>query len=182
MITNTSLVWKYISNLFISIDQLGNVLAGGYADNTISSRIGYYNNHYFSDRSQVPLYWKILEQIIDFTFKPVDGPNHCNESYLIDSSEVFDNRITNFCIVFACIVIVVPSCVFIGAFLYLVTALGIVKQKTIDRNKNIDRRFSGCNKYVRSIQYEATNYRNQVNFENLNEQKEDLIEKINNLN
>ncbi len=179
MITNKSLLWKYISNIFISIDQLGNVIAGGYADNTISARIGYYNNHYFPDRSLVPFYWKILEKIIDFTFRPVDGPNHCHEAYHNDPSEVFNSRVTNFLVVFASVIIIIPSCIVIFLILFIVTTLGIVKQKTIDRNINIEKRFEGCHKYVRSIKYEVSEHYNDIDKQNLNDLKESLINTVN---
>ncbi|MFY7670870.1 hypothetical protein ACOSP6_07245 [Tenacibaculum sp. MEBiC06402] len=174
MITHKSAIWRYISNLFISIDQLGNVIAGGFADNTISARIGYYNHHYFSDRSLVPIYWKVLEQIIDFAFKPVDGPNHCHEAFHTDPSEVFDSKVTNFLVVLASIIIIIPSCVIIGILFYSLTAVKLVKQKTIDRNRNINNRFTGCNKYLQSIKYEIIEHPNEIDNENLKIQ----IEKV----
>lgn len=39
-------VWKYISNIFLSLDQMGNVLLGGDFDETISSRLGKIKAHY----------------------------------------------------------------------------------------------------------------------------------------
>lgn len=182
MITYKSAIWKYMSNLFISMDQLGNVIAGGYADNTISARIGYYNHHYFPDRKSVPLYWKILEQIIDFTFKPVDGPNHCHEAFHNDPSEVFDNKLTNFLVVLASIIIIIPSCVLIGVILYTLTGLKIVKQKTIDRNKNINNRFDGCNKFLNSIRYEIIEHPDEIDLQNLESQKETIKQQLENLN
>ena len=42
---------NYLVNFFVSIDQFGNVLAGGNPDNTISSRVGYYTEKYY-DRTK----------------------------------------------------------------------------------------------------------------------------------
>ena len=47
MITSNTLVWKYIGNAFVSIDQFGKSLAGGNPDNTISARVGYYNHYHY---------------------------------------------------------------------------------------------------------------------------------------
>lgn len=63
--------WPYA--VLIAIDQLGNTLAGGHPDSTISARIGYFSENVCS----VKVYWKNLERIIDFTFFPIDGPKHC---------------------------------------------------------------------------------------------------------
>lgn len=50
MITNKSSIWRYFSNFFVAIDQLGNTVAGGNPDNTISARVGYYNEHYYKEK------------------------------------------------------------------------------------------------------------------------------------
>ena len=69
--------WLY--SVLIAIDQLGNALAGGYADSTISARVGYNARHSASVRKN---YWRLLEWVIDYTFLPLDGPNHCYQAYL----------------------------------------------------------------------------------------------------
>lgn len=80
---------KYILHLLISIDQLGNVIAGGNPDNTISARVGFYNHHYPDDQ-KVTFFYKAFEWIINTTFWPIDGPNHCHEAYHNDAGEFFD--------------------------------------------------------------------------------------------
>jgi hypothetical protein len=69
--------WLY--TVLIAIDQLGNALAGGYADSTISARVGYNARHSASVRQN---YWRLLEWVIDYSFLPLDGPNHCYQAYL----------------------------------------------------------------------------------------------------
>jgi hypothetical protein len=150
MITKSTKLWKYTSNLFVSIDQLGNALAGGNPDNTISARVGYYNFHKH-DQNTVPWQWFWFMRIIDTTFYPVDGPNHCHEAYHNDPGEIFDNRVTNFFIAIAATVIIIPSCVVIAFVLYLLSALRIVKRKRIDRGKNLQKRIDSCNLLMTSL-------------------------------
>ena len=69
---------SWILNVLIAIDQLGNAITGGNPDNTISARAAHFSR--FSD-SKFKHYWKIIEKIIDLTFEPVDGENHCLKSY-----------------------------------------------------------------------------------------------------
>ena len=69
--------WLY--SVLIAIDQLGNALAGGYADSTISARVGYNVRHAAPERQN---YWRLLEGIINYTFLPLDGPDHCYQAYL----------------------------------------------------------------------------------------------------
>lgn len=62
---------KYIRNIFISLDQLGNTLLFGDPDETISSRVG--KNYHDT----------IFEKFINFIFW-VKTENHCGESIEID--------------------------------------------------------------------------------------------------
>lgn len=130
---------SYLSNFFVSIDQLGNVLAGGNPDNTISSRVGYYTRS--SDESKIPFQWKLFRNIINSTFWPIDGPNHCREAYLNDAGEEFDEGTSDIAVALLAILIIV-SCIFIAALLYLLYALRIVSPRHINRNKNIKNRLT----------------------------------------
>ena len=55
------MIFKYLKNILISIDQLFNTIFGGDPDETLSSRIG------------KKAHGTILEKIINFIF----GDNHC---------------------------------------------------------------------------------------------------------
>ena len=55
---------RYIYNILIAIDQLGNALAGGYHDTSISARVGFFAREAKHGR----IYWQFLEKVIDFTF------------------------------------------------------------------------------------------------------------------
>lgn len=72
---------SYFNNVLIAIDQLGNALAAGNPDVTISARTGYFAN---IEKTRMRWWWNIMEFIIDFAFKPFDGPNHCLDSYYSD--------------------------------------------------------------------------------------------------
>lgn len=63
---------SYLSNFFVSIDQLGNVIAGGNPDNTISSRVGFYNQHN-TNGEIAPWQWRLLKKLLTFHFIKVTG-------------------------------------------------------------------------------------------------------------
>lgn len=78
----------WFMNILVALDQLGNALSRGNPDNTISARIGYFNyGANFFDSS----YWKVIEKIVNFTFKPIDGIDHCKMAYYSDMDEEFVN-------------------------------------------------------------------------------------------
>ena len=73
-----------MGGVLIAIDQLGNAVAGGNPDATISARTWFFAN---KGESHIPLYWKIMEWIINFAFYPVHGPDHCHQAYIEDIDE-----------------------------------------------------------------------------------------------
>ena len=129
----------YLSNFFVSIDQLGNTIAGGNPDNTISSRVGFYNQHNNSGQ-KAPWQWRVFEKIINFTFYPIDGIAHCHEAYHNDAGEAFDLHTNNILVALLAASIIIPSCVLISFLLYPLYLFRIVSPKQIDRNKNIKNR------------------------------------------
>lgn len=156
MITNKSILWRFVSNIFVSVDQLGNAIAGGNPDNTISARVGYYN-HYYYPEGEVPWYWRWFQNIIDGTFYPVDGWNHCHEAYHNDAGEVFDNKATNIMIALAAIIIII-SCIFIATVLYLLWLFQIVRPKTIVRSHNLQKRFIKSTNALKSVNQEISEH------------------------
>ena len=129
---------SYIFNFFVSLDQLANTLAGGYPDNTISARVGYYTEKYYKP-DEIPMKWKLFRFIINFTFYPVDGKGHCKDAYFKDAGEKFDEQTSDLAIAFLSIIIILVS-VTVAPFLYLLYGLGIVSPKKIDRRKTIKNR------------------------------------------
>ena len=75
---------SWIGGVLIAIDQLGNAIAGGNPDATISARTGYFANEV---KTAFQFYWKTMELIINFAFYPIDGPNHCYNEYLADKDD-----------------------------------------------------------------------------------------------
>lgn len=65
---------QYIKLNALAIDRLGNTLCGGSDVCTISGRVGY-------NAQKGKRYWLVLQAIINFTFKPIDGPDHCLQAY-----------------------------------------------------------------------------------------------------
>jgi hypothetical protein len=74
---------NFFQQLFLSLDQLLNVLALGYHDTTISARTGYFARGTGKKR------WLNLERFINWGFEPIDGPDHCIKAYLSDKHEFF---------------------------------------------------------------------------------------------
>ena len=133
------IVGSFLRNFFISIDQLGNVIAGGNPDNTISSRVGYYNNHH-KVSEKTPWQWKVFEKIIDVTFWPIDGPGHCHEAFHSDAGETFDQDTKNILVAILAALLIIPSCIVISILLYTLYLFRIVSPKNVDRAKNIKKR------------------------------------------
>jgi hypothetical protein len=52
----------YWLNVFIAIDQLGNAIAGGNPDNTISGRVGFFASDLHI--SNIKGYWKALDRML----------------------------------------------------------------------------------------------------------------------
>ena len=164
---------SYLSNFFVSIDQLGNVLAGGNPDNTISSRIGFYNQHN-TNGEKVPWQWRLFEKIIDFSFWPIDGENHCHEAFHNDAGEDFDKNTKNILVALLAAVLIIPSCVLISILLYLLYVLGIVSPKNIDRNKNIKLRLKSAKAKLDGTLHELNEHKVIVD-DNLKQASQDII-------
>lgn len=137
-----------MGNFFVSIDQLGNAIAGGNPDNTISSRIGHYNH-----QKDTTWYWSIFEKIVDFTFYPIDGPNHCHEAFHNDAGEEFDNGTKNWAIALLA-VLIIGSCAITGIVLYLLLLFSVVSPKNINRYNNIQKRLVSVNGKLNGTFYE----------------------------
>ncbi len=76
---------SWIRGVLIAIDQLGNAVAGGNPDATVSARVGYFARR---QDNKLHVYWKTMESIINHTFYPIHGPDHCYKSHLADKDEI----------------------------------------------------------------------------------------------
>ncbi len=99
----------YWFSLLVAIDQLGNTIAAGNPDNTISARVGYFASN--AHKNKLKKYWRTLEHIIDFTFEPIQGPHHCYNAWQAEADEVdtqgsyFARVILGFFVAVGCVVI-----------------------------------------------------------------------------
>ena len=78
--------YSWFMQVLLGLDQLGNALAGGHHDSTVSARIGY---HLYNPNGARGMYWSFLEFVVNLTFSPVDGPHHCRMAYCSDRNEDF---------------------------------------------------------------------------------------------
>jgi len=62
-------------DLLLNIDRVGNALCAGHYTLTISGRVGYFASTKGSS------YWNMLQRIIDKTFLPLEGKEHCWKAY-----------------------------------------------------------------------------------------------------
>jgi hypothetical protein len=76
----------YLFNVLVGFDQLGNAVAGGNPDNTVSARVGYFASP--EHISRVKGFWRFLEKVIDFTFMPVQGRGHCYVAWRDEKDEM----------------------------------------------------------------------------------------------
>ena len=121
---------KYINNVLIGLDQLGNALAGGNPDNTISGRTGYFAIHsgYYTK-----WFWMLMQFIIDFTFFPIDGWHHCQMAYEAEKDEEF-YALRKFAI-FIFVLITVVCCLVLSIIFYFVYLIRAIIKATQKRKK-----------------------------------------------
>jgi len=81
---------SWIHNVFIAMDQLGNAIAVGNPDATMSARCDYFSRVL---ETRFRRYWRFLQRVIHFTFLPIDGPDHCYQSYLWDRAEKHEGAV-----------------------------------------------------------------------------------------
>ena len=104
---------SWVFRVLVAIDQLGNALADGNPDATISARVGY---HSLKIEGYTKYYWKAMEKIINFAFRPLDGDNHCLQAYCLDIEEKYELG-SDVARVFLSLLII-PTCVVIALILY----------------------------------------------------------------
>ena len=110
---------SYFKNILVSVDQLGNTLCGGNPDNTISARVGFFSQ---TSQSMTKYFWKGIEIIVNTTFWPIDGPNHCQQAFEADPEETFNDDNGDF-FRFLLSFVIVFSCIPISIILYTVWAI-----------------------------------------------------------
>lgn len=117
---NNEIVVRYswFMEVLLALDQLGNALAGGHHDSTVSARIGF---HLYDPKGTRAMYWSFLEFVVNLTFSPIDGPHHCRMAYCADREETFrdGNIVLKIVLVLlvlvTCLILIVPILV-LGIF------------------------------------------------------------------
>lgn len=104
---------KSILALLLNIDRLGNALTAGDYRATVSARVGYH-------AQKLQPYWIVLEWIIDQTFYPVDGRDHCNRAYHYEKAKGYKHRRGNDIALLLLSVVVILACIILAPVVYLV--------------------------------------------------------------
>lgn len=84
------------------VDRLGNVLAGGHWHSTISARVGFFSNPIDA------YFWRFVETVIDWAFRPIDGKEHCKKAMLSNTEQDFHHGGT-----FRLFILSILVCVFV---------------------------------------------------------------------
>jgi hypothetical protein len=90
----------------MAIDKLGNAIAGGNHNCTVSGRVGYYQ---YNAKKPWIFYWKFLAVVIDAAFFPLDSHHHCREAYLKEKNEKFSDT-KNIAAIFVLSILTLVSC------------------------------------------------------------------------
>ena len=114
-------------NFMVAVDQVGNTLAGGGSDNTISARVGAYagTHDLYRARKYSRWYWLMMQKIIDTTFYPIDAHEHCHMAFHKELGKGFEKG-SNFIKVILSFIIIV-TCIPIAVVLYLLLLMQVIK-------------------------------------------------------
>lgn len=104
---------RSVIDLALNIDRLGNALTAGDYRATVSARVGYH-------AQKLQPYWIVLEWIIDQTFYPVDGRDHCNRAYHYEKAKGYKHRRGNDIALLLLSVVVILACILLAPIVYLV--------------------------------------------------------------
>lgn len=97
----------------LNIDRLGNALAAGDYKTTISGRVGY-----FALTKSNP-YWLLLQWIIDETFRPYEGVEHCLRAFMWESGRDLSHRRGNDIALGLLSVFVILGCLILAPIVWL---------------------------------------------------------------
>lgn len=112
----------YLKNIMVAVDQVGNALAGGNPDNTISGRTGYFAKY---GKNYSLWFWLSMQFIIDTTFYPFDGKGHCYQAYQKELDEQFYMTRKIALVLFALITVV--SCLILIIPFYIIHLINVIR-------------------------------------------------------
>ncbi len=113
----------YLGRILNAVSQLGNAISGGNPDISISARIGY-KSHWFG--FEIPLYWKLIQKLVDFTFYPIDGEGHCQQAYWADYKEDYKLKSGSTFGLIIMTILVSVVCLLIIPFMYLYHVIRLI--------------------------------------------------------
>lgn len=115
-----------LKGVFLCVDRLANALCAGFYKFTVSGRIG----HFAKDRKNK--YWLTLQWIVNTTFYPIDGKDHCLQAYLweleyIRANSTNDNeyRRGNDVALALLSIVVVASCLILAPIIWFLSLLKV---------------------------------------------------------
>ena len=119
---------RSILHFLLNIDRLGNAICAGYYEFTISGRIGYYAK--FNGNR----YWLLLQWVVDSSFYPIDGKDHCLRAYCwekayIRNSKNKKHRRGNDIALTLLSILVLLACLILTPIIWLISLIQSVKQK-----------------------------------------------------
>ena len=96
----------YLGNNLNALSALGNTACGGKAGISISAKIGEKNYN----KKTVNSYWRFCQWIVDGTFYPVDGVQHCLKAYGLDDTKDYLFQKGSFWLLILMTIIVLTIC------------------------------------------------------------------------
>lgn len=141
---------SYLSNLLLSVDHLGNSVAGGHPGNTLSGRTCYLKRN---APNFTKWYWNFFSQIINAIYYPLYGKDHCEHLYQIELDTDFHrgSDIIRFILSFVTILIF-PL---LSLVLYPLWLLRIIKPNAQSAHELINSDLQKIKRIIRRIELTA---------------------------
>ena len=108
---------RKLKEALLNIDRLGNAIAAGHHRVTISGRVAHH-------RLQGGRYWCFLAWVIDTTFYPLEGPNHCHRALLFEQRHSYPYNRGNDIALLVLGWLVITGCLILLPIFYIYKWLG----------------------------------------------------------
>lgn len=108
---------KSAYELIVNIDRLGNALCSGDYRTTVSGRVGFFA------LTKKNRYWKLLEWVINETFKPIDGRKHCLRAYQWERGKGLSHRRGSDVALGLLSILIILACVILAPIIWLIALL-----------------------------------------------------------
>lgn len=115
---------SYLSKLLLSVDHLGNSIAGGHPGNTLSGRTCYLKEN---GPGFIRWYWSLFSQIINAIYYPINGRGYCENLYQTELGNDFHSGSDFLRFILSLVTILIFPILFF--ILYPLWLIGIIKPK-----------------------------------------------------